>query len=234
MGYRWTSRRQRYRTLKLSSAGVADGARPGRQAGVFRAPSGEGDGRSAPSPAGSPASASTSGSWGEWAGLPGPPGAPPGTCLGQSSARRARPQGWLATAQDPEAAAEAPGQACRWFGGLYPHIALQHAAPHGPPRLAAGRRRLTRPTLSALLSSSGIGTYTARATQLAKMVSRMIVSKGLRPALRRAPERRGVGRCGKEAAGGRRAPTASPGGRPAACGMRRPSLQGRAAPTQVL
>lgn len=40
--------------------------------------------------------------------------------------------------------------------------------------------RLTRPTFRALLSSSGMGRYTARATQLAKMVSRMTMSKGLR------------------------------------------------------
>lgn len=46
--------------------------------------------------------------------------------------------------------------------------------------------------MSVLLSSSGMGTYTARATQLAKMVSRMMVSKGLRPALR--SEARGAGK----------------------------------------
>lgn len=39
--------------------------------------------------------------------------------------------------------------------------------------------RLTRPTFRELLSSSGMGRYKARATQLAKMVSKMMVSKGL-------------------------------------------------------
>lgn len=48
--------------------------------------------------------------------------------------------------------------------------------------------RLTRPTFRELLSSSGMGRYTASATQLAKMVSKMIVSKGLGPGLRRALE----------------------------------------------
>lgn len=48
--------------------------------------------------------------------------------------------------------------------------------------------RLTRPTFRELLSSSGIGRYTASATQLTKMVSKMIVSKGLGPGLRRALE----------------------------------------------
>lgn len=88
-----------------------------------------------------------------------------------------------------EAVAEAPGQPCRWFGGLYPPSPSSAQPPQASPpgRGPTGgrdRRRLTRPTLSALLSSSGMGTYTARATQLAKMVSRMMVSKGLRPALR--------------------------------------------------
>lgn len=75
-----------------------------------------------------------------------------------------------------------------------PRIALQRSAPHGAPqaRGEGGGRHLTRPTLSVLLSSSGMGTYTARATQLAKMVSRMMVSKGLRPALR--SEARGAGK----------------------------------------
>lgn len=46
---------------------------------------------------------------------------------------------------------------------------------------------LTRPRFRVLLSSSGMGRYTARATQLAKMVSKMMVSKGLvAPGLRRA------------------------------------------------
>lgn len=47
---------------------------------------------------------------------------------------------------------------------------------------------LTRPRFRVLLSSSGMGRYTARATQLAKMVSKMMVSKGLQPGLRRALE----------------------------------------------
>lgn len=46
---------------------------------------------------------------------------------------------------------------------------------------------LTKPRFRVLLSSSGMGRYTARATQLAKMVSKMMVSKGLSPELRRAP-----------------------------------------------
>lgn len=80
------------------------------------------------------------------------------------------------------------------LGGPHPRIALQRSAPHGAPqaRGEGGGRHLTRPTLSVLLSSSGMGTYTARATQLAKMVSRMMVSKGLRPALR--SEARGAGK----------------------------------------
>lgn len=45
-----------------------------------------------------------------------------------------------------------------------------------------------------LLSSSGMGRYIARATQLAKMVSKMIVSKGLVPGLRRPPVRCAVHR----------------------------------------
>lgn len=98
------------------------------------------------------------------------------------------------TVRSPEQRA-APGQPCRWFWGPQPRIALQRAAPRGLPAWPGGGRRLTRPTLSALLSSSGMGTYTASATQLAKMVSRMMVSKGLRPALRReARGGRGPGR----------------------------------------
>lgn len=46
---------------------------------------------------------------------------------------------------------------------------------------------LTKPRFRVLLSSSGMGRYTARATQLAKMVSKMMVSKGLAPGLRRIP-----------------------------------------------
>lgn len=45
---------------------------------------------------------------------------------------------------------------------------------------------LTRPRFRVLLSSSGMGKYTAKATQLAKMVSKMMVSKGLGPGLRSA------------------------------------------------
>ena len=41
-------------------------------------------------------------------------------------------------------------------------------------------RPLTRPRFSLLLSSSGMGRYMASATQLAKMASKMTVSKGLR------------------------------------------------------
>lgn len=67
----------------------------------------------------------------------------------------------------------------------------------GPPEPGAadpqegegvGKTHLTRPRFRVLLSSSGMGRYTARATQLAKMVSKMIVSKGLWPGLRRTPE----------------------------------------------
>lgn len=56
---------------------------------------------------------------------------------------------------------------------------LQHP-PLGSRPAEAGPHSLTRPRFSLLLSSSGMGRYTARATQLAKMVSRMMVSKGLR------------------------------------------------------
>lgn len=86
------------------------------------------------------------------------------------------------------------GRRPQLLGGPHPRIALQRSAPHGAPqaRGEGGGRHLTRPTLSVLLSSSGMGTYTARATQLAKMVSRMMVSKGLRPALR--SEARGAGK----------------------------------------
>lgn len=62
-----------------------------------------------------------------------------------------------------------------------------------PPACAAGLQEardpcLTRLRFRVLLSSSGIGRYTARATQLAKMVNKMIVSKGLVPRLRRVFE----------------------------------------------
>ena len=43
---------------------------------------------------------------------------------------------------------------------------------------------LTRLLLVLLVSSSGIGMNTARATQLAKMVSRIIISNGLRGAVK--------------------------------------------------
>ena len=65
---------------------------------------------------------------------------------------------------------------------------LEVSAPLGRElvQTGAGAGPLTRPTFRVLLSSSGIGRYTASATQLAKMVRRMIVSKGLAPRLRRA------------------------------------------------
>ena len=43
----------------------------------------------------------------------------------------------------------------------------------------AHKHRPTKLLLVLLLSSSGIGKYTARATQLAKMASKMMISKGL-------------------------------------------------------
>lgn len=64
--------------------------------------------------------------------------------------------------------------------GASPSLGLQAG------RKGDGRANLTRPRFRELLSSSGMGRYTAKATQLAKMVSKMIVSKGLEPGLRRA------------------------------------------------
>lgn len=61
---------------------------------------------------------------------------------------------------------------------MYHPGAEARASPSGHSR-PAGQTPLTRPRFRALLSSSGMGRYTARATQLAKMVSKMMVSKGL-------------------------------------------------------
>lgn len=55
----------------------------------------------------------------------------------------------------------------------HPHRARRGGWPAGKDHA------LTRPRFSLLLSSSGMGRYTASATQLAKMVSKMMVSKGL-------------------------------------------------------
>lgn len=113
-----------------------------------------------------------------------PTGAPPGPCRAQSSGC---PSGSGSSGGGPRPTL----QAAR--GSAPPHRPPA-LSPHGAPqaRGEGGGRHLTRPTLSVLLSSSGMGTYTARATQLAKMVSRMMVSKGLRPALR--SEARGAGK----------------------------------------
>ena len=86
--------------------------------------------------------------------------------------------------------------------GLYPprgvEVKLQHP-PLGSRPAEVGPHSLTRPRFSLWLSSSGMGRYTARATQLAKMVSRMMVSKGLQ---RSQGVRRGTCGWSRECTGG--------------------------------
>lgn len=68
------------------------------------------------------------------------------------------------------------------------HAVHQPASPSLGLQEGGRRTSLTRPRFRVLLSSSGMGRYTARATQLAKMVSKMMVSKGLVLGLRSALE----------------------------------------------
>ena len=109
--------------------------------------------------------------------------------LVRSSAQRPWHSGYLPSADMMESKAlqssEPLSQSCRWWGpGVCILGGCSSSIIHQPAAWAAGRQEegkthLTRPRFRVLLSSSGMGRYTARATQLAKMVSKMMVSKGL-------------------------------------------------------